>query len=206
VADCGFTGEQLPFPDLSTPTIQYAPEFMGLAYNLPDSFKEPEDPEDHDVLADFLDGINWTEDKDLPVDADQFASVENDSANKDEGDNAKEALLAFDIGPEVDQIEQQLTLDLISMNCIKPLGKRETMLEFYERLVKSPWVPFKKPDDSNRTDLDEEEHQHFMTLMQKHKYKDSTSNYKKFEVHWDAEVANSYKKKVLQGNNSVLLI
>jgi hypothetical protein len=46
----------------------------------------------------------------------------------------------------------------------------------------------------------------FKQLMEKNKYSLTTEGFKKFEADWDHEVADWYKKKVLQGDDSILLI
>jgi hypothetical protein len=201
-SEAGFKDKELPFPHLATPRVQHTHEFMDLSYDLPDSFKEDVNPGEEDVLADFLYGVDWS--KDVPVDVDQYSEPVNNDVDTDTKDN--DADFAFDDGPEVDALQDTLTLDMVSLNRVEPLSWRETTFEAYKRLVQAPWVPLTKPDATEKTALDEEEAKLFNDLLEKHRYKVTTEDYKKFELEWDREVANWYKKKVLQGDDSVILI
>jgi hypothetical protein len=42
--------------------------------------------------------------------------------------------------------------------------------------------------------------------MDKNKYVESINDYKRFKSDWDKEVADQYKKKVLEGDNDIVLI
>jgi hypothetical protein len=151
--EAGFTN--LPFPDLLTPRVQHNEEFMGLAYELPDSFKAPVDPGDEDVLAEFLEGLDWSDD--LPLDVTQFqADYQQRAAANDMEEEAPMASI-LETGPKKERLQEKLTLDMVSLNRVEPIARRETTFKFFERLVQAPWVPFCSLDSSTKTALDEEE-------------------------------------------------
>jgi hypothetical protein len=114
-SNCGFK-EDLPFPNLATSHVYREPEYMGLTYDLPNSFKEDINPGDLDVLASFLEGVDWSDD--IPVEVgeeDANPNMEDDDAENDT--NA----LNLDVGPEIEELEEKLYLDMVALNYVKPI-------------------------------------------------------------------------------------
>lgn len=195
-ASAGFSGTELPYPDLHLPRVlpNIEEEAIGLDFKFPDyeDVSNPthlsnerwnysgsaEEATDND-MAEFLDGMLIIEDEDEEeeeqVDSDALPTEEEPASDNDEAED-----------------ERISKADLLQPNVFVSDRAAESTRQVFERLTnQQPWIPFRKKDSSvPATELQIEEDRLFDDLQSEFKRTIAPSHKNgchDFEKAWNTE-------------------
>jgi len=163
--------------------------------------------EGSELLQEMLVNIDWdsldTDEEEEDVTAEGNAEP---SFNDDPIDAFAEKIMDDDDDPSMDQQVEQLHLLILETR------RPETSMQSFTRLTnQQPWIPFRKVNATTpKSPVDFEEEGLFNRLHKEYKRNVSPGTprygYRDFELAWNIEVAERYRKKMEDDNDDIVLI
>jgi len=199
----GHNDVELPFPLLTVPCLlpnRYK-EAIGLNWQYPeyDNVSNPTQTSNlHTFDADTEEYLRQI-DFDAMDDEEQLDDSNNDAKEEQEEDTIEPIALNENQNEE-ENVELQLEVDA-EVEHLLVLDQRspETSLQTFSRLTnQEPWIPFRPLNTTTpKTQLDFAEYQLFQTMkkdFKRHISPGQPHGYKDFELAWNLEVAERYRK------------
>jgi hypothetical protein len=203
---CGYGDDDLPFPDVSLPALVSDLDKFDIGFNKAIKLRTGQTVQEVleenvqvpvATVDDFYDSAN---NNDLMMD-----ETQQDVQGDDDADDLSLNSFLDDIQFEDDDIKKRV------LELLPKIRSRESTMEAYVRLTnEQQWIPFHSANPNcPKTAVDYKEETLFDAMeMQYIRSRQPRQNkgYYSFCIAWNLEVAKRYKRKIVDGEENVLLI